>query len=130
MSISSARFSEAINAIIDAVDSDAFPASVAPESSIHNILADAVLDKCTLVSEALETTEGKLASARFYKVHRKINRFVPEIDDIKPVIVEMQNAAEFVPLAVGFAAGLRAAGASKQQARMMLAGYLRNFRED
>ncbi len=67
------------------------------------------------VSAALETEEAKQAKERFYSVR---------------TVVRMMIASEHLPFALGPAAGLFAAGASREVARVILSGYLRRFRKD
>jgi hypothetical protein len=119
-------FDDVTEAIVEAVDSEYFNAAVDPHCGITALFGPGV---DVLVHEAFQTTDTETARAVFYKVHRKIDKLVPEVGEIEDIVHAMINAEQFVPLAVGFAAGLRAAGVSKREALKMLSGYLRHFRE-
>ena len=124
------RFPELIDTLIEAVDGQDFTASLNPETGLGNIFCGDGPGTDRFVCEALDTPRGKAARKLFAKWQQKIDELVPEIGNIESLLSAIENAAELVPLAVGFAAGLRAAGVSKREAHTMLSGYLRHFRKE
>lgn len=122
-------FSELIGAILDAVDDEGFPASLNHhvETVVDEILSDG---RNNVVAWYMKNPESIQAEKRFYEVHREIDKMFPTINGIESLITEMGEAYKAFLIAIGFAAGLRGAGASRQQAEIMLRGYLRHFNKD
>jgi hypothetical protein len=123
-------FARLIDTIIDAVDGQDFIASLDPQAGLGNLFVGSDPEMGKFIHEVVDTREGKAARKLFAQWQHCIDERLPEIGKIERVMLHIVGAAELLPLAVGFAAGLRAAGASKRQAQVILAGYLRHFRND
>lgn len=124
-----ATFTELVGAILDAVADESFPASLNHdvETIVDEILSDG---RNKVVARYMKNPQSTQAERRFYEVHREIDKTFPVIDGIEELVTEMNEAYTAFLVAIGFAAGLRGAGASRQQAEIMLRGYLRHFNKD
>jgi hypothetical protein len=123
------RFENAIDMILAFVDSEYFPATFQP-ISIHCPIVDAQekigcgeKDLC----EIFTRPEHEEAERLFY---RALKNKAPVSLDTEEMVMMMMERAEFLSMAVGFAAGLRAGGLSKETARAMLARYLSAFNNE
>jgi hypothetical protein len=123
------RFENAIDMILAFVDSQYFPATFQP-ISIHCPIVDAQekigcgeKDLC----EIFTRPEHEEAERLFY---RALKNKAPVSLDTEDMVIMMMERAEFLPAAVAYAAGLRAAGLPKQATRTVLTRYLGAFNNE
>jgi hypothetical protein len=107
---------KAADMIIEAVDSS-FPASL--ERELDRCL-DA-LDDCAALQEVLRTGQDRDREDKFFAAIEGVDQNI--ITDAYGWALTFVN----YHLAIGFAAGVRATGASRETTRTMLLGLLRNF---
>lgn len=119
-------FPEIVSAIIDIADHPQCPGILDPEGPWPQ---DAVpLEVRVPIIDALETIDGKRANAVFYARLKRIDEIFPD-KEMENIVAEMEDQARLLPQTIGFAQGLRAAGMPRDEAVMVLRGYLRRFEE-